>query len=90
MKHPLKNLNNITLKSIEIPLISNIICPLNGATSISFTFTSNTYINITVSNGIVAGVYTTAASLMTAINTTLAIVISPYSRLKLNFATTTN
>ena len=86
----IQNLNSITLKSVEIPLILNNIRPLNGTTSISFTFTYNSYINITASNGIVAGAYTTVSSLISAINTAIAITIAPYTGLTLNFSTTTN
>ena len=54
-KFRLQNLNNVTLKSVEIPLILNNHRPLNGTTSLSFTFNYNTCINIKVSKGIVAG-----------------------------------
>ena len=77
LKYPLKNLNRITLKSVEIPLVLKKIGPLNGTTSIRFTCTYNIYINTTVSNGIVARAYTTVAYLITAINTALAILIAP-------------
>ena len=86
----MKKVNSITLKSVEIPLILNKIRSLNGTTSISFTFTYNSYINITVSNGIVAGVYTSVSSLLISINTVLGIVMAPYTGLNLSFATTTN
>ena len=87
MKYPFKNLNSIALKSVELPLKLNNIRPLNGTTSISFTFTNNTYINITVSNEIVGGACTTVASLVTAINTALGITITQYSGLTLYFTT---
>ena len=77
LKDPLKSLNSITLKSLEIPLILFNIRPLNGTTTISFTFTYKSFINITASNGIVAGSYTNVASLLTVINTLIAIVIPP-------------
>ena len=80
-------MNSITLKSVEIPLILNNIRPLNGTTSISFNFTYNSYINITVSNGIIPGAYTSVSFLITAINTALAIVIALYTGLTINFAT---
>ena len=49
LKYSLKKLNSITLKSVDIPLILNKIRTLIGTTSISFSFTYNSYINITVS-----------------------------------------
>ena len=64
--------------------------PFNSTTSISFTYAYNSYINLTVSNGIVAGAYTTKAISITAIYTTFPIGIAPYTRLNSNFATTTN
>ena len=79
LKQSLTILSSITLKSVETPLILNNIRPHNGKTCISFTFTYNNYRNVTISNGVVAGAFTTVSSLMTAITTALAIVIAAYS-----------
>ena len=67
LKYQLKNLNRTTLKSVRLPLILNNVWPFNGTTTISFCFINNRYINITLSNWIIAGTYTSIASLITAI-----------------------
>ena len=74
-KSPLKNVKRITLKSVEMPLFYGMIRKNNDSGTISFTFTYNTFVNVTISATISPNLHT-VSSLITAINNQISGVLN--------------
>ena len=79
INNPLKNIKEISLKSIEMPLFFNNIRSANNSNLFSFNFSSGIYNNVSIGCTIPESNYITIASLVTAINNSISTVLSSYN-----------
>ena len=91
LKQPLQNVKRITLKSVEMPLNLYTLRPENGSCKLGLTFTYSTWTNIYLQFDVNDGIYTTASSLITKINTAITGLanFASYTGLNITFGTIT-
>ena len=77
-KISINKLNSISLRNDEILVVFNNIGPLNGSTSIGFTFTFSTYTNVTVLTTIATGQYEVVGTFLSANTTAVSNAIVSY------------
>jgi hypothetical protein len=83
--NPIRHVSQISLKSLEMPILFNNIRAANGSNKIIFKFTYSTFTNITVTVTMPEGNYININTILSALNSAIVTATTGYAGLSLVF-----